>query len=116
MFEICCIPFFVYDLALGDLVTTASINGKNYVIDDRLKESNLKIFRIWLADAAQLPDIILELKRLGAIVEMRGSDSRLLAIAVEAGETTDNLRNVLSEWEASTLLTFEDGTICRGDS
>jgi hypothetical protein len=33
VFEVCCIPFFAYGLALGDLVKTTIIDG-DYIIDE----------------------------------------------------------------------------------
>ncbi len=31
-FEVCCIPFFVYDLALGDVVATEPADEQEYVV------------------------------------------------------------------------------------
>ncbi|WP_418275719.1 DUF4265 domain-containing protein [Isoptericola jiangsuensis] len=38
-FEVCCIPFFLYDVALGDLVQTAPQAEREYVVAGVLRRS-----------------------------------------------------------------------------
>src|SRR6185312_6187921 len=37
---ICCIPFFVYDLALGDVVSTQPRDSKQYVVEQVVNPSS----------------------------------------------------------------------------
>ncbi len=47
IFEVCCIPFFAYGVALGDLVTTHTLNGKQYVVNKVVERKGHSTFRIW---------------------------------------------------------------------
>lgn len=47
-FELCCIPFFTYGLALGDRVRTAPRGGRRYVVASREAPSGRAVGRLWL--------------------------------------------------------------------
>lgn len=65
-FEICCIRFFLFDVALGDVVTTASDGERRYVLDRVVEPSGRFVFRVWLAEPFQPREQIVEhLTRLG---------------------------------------------------
>ena len=49
-FEVCCIPFFIYDLALGDVVETATREHRRYCIDRVVEGSGRFVFRVWFGD------------------------------------------------------------------
>jgi hypothetical protein len=53
-FELCCIPFFTYGLALGDTVQTQATCGRRYVVAEVRAKSGRRVVRFWLeaADAA----------------------------------------------------------------
>jgi Domain of unknown function (DUF4265) len=68
MFEVCCIPFFIYDLALGDVVATSAKSGRKYVIDKVVTPSGRYVFRAWFGQSFQPRDEIAgELKALGSL-------------------------------------------------
>src|ERR1700730_12453306 len=46
-FEICCIPFFLYDIALGDVVVTSPRGDRRYMVKDVLEPSGRYVFRVW---------------------------------------------------------------------
>lgn len=48
-FELCCIPFFAYDVALGDVVET----DRQYVVQRVVRRSGRFVFRAWLGDSLQ---------------------------------------------------------------
>jgi hypothetical protein len=50
-FEVCCIPFFVYDIALGDVVRTAPKGDRKYVVSGVAERSGRYVFRIWFGDS-----------------------------------------------------------------
>lgn len=50
-FEICCIPYFTYGLALGDLVRTTSAAGKTHVITQVIIRSGRHLLRLWLKNS-----------------------------------------------------------------
>jgi hypothetical protein len=45
-FELCCIPFFLYDFALADVIGTVNV-GDQLVVDGVLTESGRYVFRVW---------------------------------------------------------------------
>ncbi|MFO0756889.1 MAG: DUF4265 domain-containing protein [Byssovorax sp.] len=76
-FEICCIPYFTYGLALGDTVSTRPVGGKTYVVADVLMRSGRRVLRLWLK---------------GAVGEARDLLRRYLSSAPLAHEwSSDNL-------------------------
>ena len=50
-FEICCIPYFTYGLALGDIVRTRQSGSTTHVVADLLQRSGRQVLRLWLKDA-----------------------------------------------------------------
>ncbi len=46
LFEICCIPFFIYDVNLGDIIKIVPHQNKNLVLGVQTP-SNHHTFRIW---------------------------------------------------------------------
>ena len=46
LFEICCIPFFLYDVALGDVVRTLLEGDRKYVVDRVVEASGRYVFRV----------------------------------------------------------------------
>ena len=66
-FEICCIPFFVYDLALGDAVET----DDEYIIKRVIAPSGRYVFRVWFkqSDDQLKVELVERLGELGADIE-----------------------------------------------
>jgi len=52
-FVLCCIPFFTYDLSLGDRVHTYSAGEREYVIESVLERSQRRVYRLWLEGASE---------------------------------------------------------------
>src|SRR4051812_18841200 len=78
-FEICCIPFFVHDIALGDVVLTSPAGGRKYVVKEVVKASGHYAFRVWLGESnTPRGDIADELESLGSLLEW--SSSNLVAV------------------------------------
>jgi hypothetical protein len=78
-FEICCIPFFVYDVALGDVVETDA----NYDLARVMERSGRFVFRVWFGEAFNSrQEVADELAEFGALLEW--SSANLLA--VDAGD------------------------------
>jgi hypothetical protein len=50
-FVLCCIPFFIYDLALGDEVETHALDSHSYVVKRVVKPSGHWTLRLWFGDA-----------------------------------------------------------------
>lgn len=104
-FSLCCIPFFVYDLSLGDEVET----DENYVVQRVLKTSDQYTFRIWFGGSAYATirnEVLQEIKRLSIWFEW--SSNNLLAISVNA-DRAQNVANYLHAQQNTGKLIYETG-------
>ena len=52
-FVVCCIPFFLYDVALGDEVETAPRDGMEFVFDRVHRDAGHFTFRVWFTEAVE---------------------------------------------------------------
>ncbi|SDG16290.1 MULTISPECIES: DUF4265 domain-containing protein [Rhodanobacteraceae] len=102
-FSLCCIPFFVYDLALGDEV---EVDGQRKIL--KVHPSGHLTFRLWFGDRS----IGSQDKALHAIAEsnvlMERSSEHLLAISVRADEA-QSVANALQQLEDEGMLSYETG-------
>jgi hypothetical protein len=108
-FEICCIPFFVYDLALGDKVETETIGEKKYVLNRVISQSGRYTFRAWFSGPSGRAEIIEEVTKLGCLTEQRWPSSGLLAIDAATDEMAVAVANLLHKREVAGQLNYETG-------
>ncbi|MGH9151744.1 MAG: DUF4265 domain-containing protein [Acidimicrobiales bacterium] len=107
-FEICCIPFFVYDVALGDVVQTAPAGGRRYIVQNVIRPSGRFVFRVWFGDSFQpRREIADELEALGALLEW--SSPNLLAVDAADEELAKVVSGWLLEREQQGHLVYETG-------
>jgi hypothetical protein len=109
-FEICCIPFFAYDLALGDEVETAPSNGMQYVVSKVVKPSRRYVFRVWFGDStdALIRDQVLAwLTSSGCLLEW--SSDNLLSVDVSTQAGAEEVAAYLQKQEDQGLLRYETG-------
>lgn len=107
-FEICCIPFFVYDVALGDVVVTSPRGGRKYVVDKVVEPSGRYVFRVWFGESFHPRDeIAAELRALGSIIEW--SSRNLLAVDAVDREHAQLVADFLAEREQAGHLVYETG-------
>jgi hypothetical protein len=103
-FEVCCIPFFVYDLALGDIVETDA----NYDVVRVVERSGRFVFRVWFGETfhprQQVAD---ELAELGALLEW--SSANLLAVDAADEAHAQAIADYLKEQEHARRLIYETG-------
>jgi hypothetical protein len=105
-FEVCCIPFFVYDLALGDEVET----DPEYVIRSVVKPSGGYTFRAWFGDssyAAARDEVVDVLRDLGS--ELEWYSENLLAIDARDDQQAQRVADFLHERQALGHITYETG-------
>ena len=95
-FELCCIPFFSYGLALGDKVRTAPSGGRTYVVADVDARSGRRVLRLWLKEATrQGRELVLQhLESYSVLCEW--SSENLLAIDVMPARPSEELDTLLS--------------------
>lgn len=101
---LCCIPFFVYDLALGDEVEV----DKDYSFKGVIKSSGQTTFRIWFLDKTSngRQKVIYNLGEMNAAMEW--SSENFLAISIDKSKQK-KLIIYLNEQEKRGFLQFEIG-------
>jgi Domain of unknown function (DUF4265) len=103
-FEICCIPFFVYDVALGDVVETDA----GYDLERVVQPSGRYVFRVWFGNTAHpRHDIADELAERGALLEW--SSANLLVVDAPDERHAQEIADYLIEQQAADRLMFETG-------
>jgi len=103
-FEICCIPFFLYDVALGDVVETDA----NYDLVRVVVASGRFVFRVWFGDSFHpRQEVANELSELGALSEW--SSTNLLAVDASDGAHAQSIADYLAEQERAGRLMYETG-------
>jgi Domain of unknown function (DUF4265) len=108
-FEIRCIPFFVYDLALGDEVETEEREGKPNVVKRVVKDSGHYTFRVWTGDSHDKEardDIVAKVGELRCEVEWYSD--HLIAISAHAEEAQE-VADYLLALEREARIAFETG-------
>jgi len=103
-FEICCIPFFVSDLALGDIVET----DDSYLVSRVVQPSGRYVFRIWFGESFQPRDeVVNELTALGALTEW--SSPNLLGVDATDRKHAQVIADFLDARERAGQLLYETG-------
>jgi hypothetical protein len=103
-FEVCCIPFFAYDVALGDVVDT----DEDYMLRRVASPSGRYVFRVWFGETAHPRDEVAgELRQLGALLEW--SSLNLLAVDARDRAHAEEIADYLVAAEAGGSLMFETG-------
>ncbi len=109
-FEVCCIPFFAYDLALGDIVATGAEPETANIVQRVVEASNRYTFRAWFAGA---PDPNAARMQLTALLARRGHlyefySAGLMSIDSEP-EKMPSVVELLAAREANGMLVYETG-------
>ena len=105
-FEICCIPFFTYDLALGDEVETDG----DFVLRRVVKPSGHFTFRVWFGNSKD-PECrthVMEVL-LRENCEREWSSENLLAIDAPTRQKAQALADALTILAKSGHVEFENG-------
>lgn len=110
-FVVCCIPFFVYNLALGDVVTTGTFGEDKYVIDSVVEKSGRFVFRAWLSQLSDVDELSGLLTNEGCLVERPSDSSRLLALDAATEQMAQRIADILQELEDSDRIHYETGSV-----
>jgi hypothetical protein len=108
-FELCCIPFMTYGLALGDVVETEAQDGHEHLVARVAEPSGRLTMRVWFLDASVAEEVAVGLAAAGALLEWRGEWSRLLAVDAADEGMADAIAETLRGYEDAGELTFETG-------
>jgi len=107
-FEVCCIPFFLFDVALGDVVTTSPKGDRKYVLEKVVQPSGRYVFRVWFGESFFPRDEVAEAAQgLGSLIEW--SSRNLLAIDAVDAEHAQLVADFLAEHERESHLIYETG-------
>jgi hypothetical protein len=107
-FEICCIPFFIYDVHLGDTIKIVPHEGKNLVLGVTTPSGH-HTFRVWLKAMSPLlrEQVLEEIARLSC--EFEWYDERLLAVDAPDDTTANELARWLETKMRGGGLDYETG-------
>ncbi len=107
-YRICCIPFFVFGLSLGDVVRCEAAHGYDYCATEIVESSPRSTFRLYSADGIDdHAEIIKALESVGALVERSSRNM----VAVDAADEQICLAAVelLQDFETSGRGLYEVG-------
>jgi Domain of unknown function (DUF4265) len=102
-FQICCIPFFLYDVALGD-----EVEGRDYVLERVLTRSGRQTFRAWFHEAPlakQRQEFESMLRGLGCLYEWH--KGRLLAADAENALIAQVVVDTFLIYENQGIILYE---------
>ncbi|MGN7979448.1 DUF4265 domain-containing protein [Microbacterium sp. 22195] len=107
-FELCCIPFFIYDVALGDVVQTVAQGGMKYIFDHVVTKSGRYVFRAFFErkQYRYRDSVIGDLVGIGSLFEW--SSPSLVAIDVHENAAQE-VADYLHRKEQSGHLMYETG-------
>lgn len=108
-FEVCCIPFFLYDVALGDVVETQPRGSRTYVLSKVVKPSGRYVFRVHFKNRAIGRSVADELAQLGTLLEW--SSPSLLAVDAADDAHAQTVANYLHQGEREDRLLYETGKL-----
>ena len=107
-FELCCIPFFTYHLALGDVVRTEPIGDRLYMVAEVTQPSGRFVFRVWFGGTTEpRQDILNKLESLGGLLEW--SSNNLLAVDASDTDHAQLIADYLRACSAEDKLVYEPG-------
>lgn len=105
-FLLCCIPFFAFDLALGDVIET----NDNYTVQRVVSPSGQYTFRVWFGDlhCAEIRDeVVRYMDLLGVLMEW--SSENLLALSARDADQAKELADYLHFQQNTNCLLYETG-------
>ncbi|WP_083300712.1 DUF4265 domain-containing protein [Jeongeupia sp. USM3] len=102
--KLCCIPFFAYGLALGDVVEI----DDDYVVSRVVQRSDQLTFRVWFGDASERgKQLCVEtVNNFPALIEW--SSENLLAVSVSS-QKAQQFADYLQRCEGEGFLQYESG-------
>ncbi|NUM55121.1 MAG: DUF4265 domain-containing protein [Candidatus Hydrogenedentes bacterium] len=106
-FEVCCIPFYAYDINLGDIVET----NRKFLVKSIIIASQNYTFRVWFGEtkgSKARSEIVGAIQDLGC--EMEWSSTDLLAVSAQS-HFAQRVADYLHQQELSERLQYETGRL-----
>lgn len=107
-YEIENIPFYSYDVAVGDVVKVQDVDGELFYVE-RVRESGNSVIRMLIYDRGELDSVRAELRALGCDSE---GDGAVLAVNVPADVPYAPIFRFLSEGDRAKRWGFEEAVLC----
>ena len=107
-YEIDNIPFYSYDVAVGDIVKVQEVDGELF-FSERVKDSGNSVIRMRIYDPGDLDNIRAELRSLGCDSE---GDGVVLAVNVPADVPYGPIFRFLIEGDRAKRWGFEEAVLC----
>ena len=107
-YEIENIPFYSYDVAVGDVVKAQDVDGELFYVE-RVRESGNSVIRMLIYDRGELDSVRAELRALGCDLE---GDGVLLAVNVPADVPYTPIFRFLTEGDRAKRWGFEEAVLC----
>jgi hypothetical protein len=108
LFELCCIPFFLYGFALGDIVETRPAYGKRFVISRKLQTKGHFTLRVWFQGLPH-DNVLEEITVRGCSLERRFKAGRLFSIDAPTIEKRVEIESFLEKFALNGDLYWENG-------
>lgn len=105
--EVCCIPFFIYGVALGDIVEI----DENSVLANVVEKAGRYVFRVWLGETVNpwREEVLEELSRLGCLTEFYSQN--VIAVDAQDEPQAQTLANLLAGFSSRGILEYETGRL-----
>lgn len=107
-YEIENIPFYSYDVAVGDRVKAQDVDGELFYVE-RVRESGNSVIRMLIYDRGELDSVRAELRALGCDSE---GDGAVLAVNVPADVPYAPIFRFLSAGDRAKRWGFEEAVLC----
>jgi hypothetical protein len=107
-YEIENIPFYSYDVAVGDVVKAQDVDGELFYLE-RVRESGNSVIRMLVYDRQELESIRAELRALGCDSE---GDGVVLAVNIPAAVPYAPIFRFLTEGDRAKRWGFEEAVLC----
>ena len=105
-FEVCCIPFYLYNVALGDIVLAPDFHFQRVVVP-----SGRYVFRVFMREDQYgvRESLVAELEKVSALTEWYSAG--LMSIDAPDLEQAETISTWLQDCERRGLLFYETGKI-----
>ncbi|KXC05758.1 MULTISPECIES: DUF4265 domain-containing protein [Microbacterium] len=108
-FEVCCIPFFLYDVALGDIVETESTSEGRFVFRGVRQRSGRFVFRVHFFDSSRDSRRAVEQWTIGAGGLIEWATPTLLAIDADSPARASRIGEWLQAESRVGQMIYETG-------
>ncbi|MFO0759127.1 MAG: DUF4265 domain-containing protein [Byssovorax sp.] len=109
-FEVCCIPFFTYGIALGDVVVVSLGEERMYTIERVVENSGRRVYRLWLKGVGESERATIEKFLCDQSLLFERYSANLLSIdAPKSLDTIERIQSFLRDFSERTGAPVENG-------